>query len=217
MYSSQTAVTNNINELQSDVLGEKLTNNPLMKASSMVAKNKALKTTQKTVVNAINELQIIVSNFTETASKDLSTMYSVVGNFVKDSSLKSEITDRGADTIIALLANTYDSQIRISEKLNALSEKISQLEQYAFDDYEDIFHIPESETRSEFKLTYKPIGKIGIYIDGIRYFSDTISYDENTNTVTWINTAEKAEGFNITDADVVFEYDYDRRETMSNR
>ena len=217
MYSSQTAVTNNINELQSDVLGEKLTNNPLMKASSMVAKNKSLKTTQKTVVNAINELQIIVSNFTETASKDLSTMYSVVGNFAKDSSLKSEITDRGADTIIALLVNTYDSQIRISEKLNALSEKISQLEQYAFDDYEDIFHIPESETRSEFKLTYKPIGKIRIYIDGIRYFSDTISYDENTNTVTWINTAEKAEGFNITDADVVFEYDYDRNETMSNR
>ena len=217
MYSSQTAVTNNINELQSDVLGEKLTNNPLMKASSMVAKNKALKTTQKTVINAINELQIIVSNFTETASKDLSTMYSVVGNFAKDSSLKSEITDRGADTIIALLANTYDSQIRISEKLNALSEKISQLEQYAFDDYEDIFHIPESETRSEFKLTYKPIGKIRIYIDGIRYFSDTISYDENTNTVTWINTAEKVEGFNITDADVVFEYDYDRHETMSNR
>ena len=92
-----------------------------------------------------------------------------------------------------------------------IDEKISQLEQYAFDDYEDIFHIPESETRSEFKLTYKPIGQIRIYIDGIRYFSDTISYDENTNTVTWINTAEKAEGFNITDADVVFEYDYDRR------
>ena len=212
MYSSQTAITSNINELQSDVLGEKLTNNPLMKASSMTARNKALKTTQKTIVNAINELQIIVNNFTATASKDLSTMYSVVGNFAKDSSLKSEITNRGADTIIALLANTYDSQVRISEKLNALSGKISQLEQYALDDYEDIFHIPESETKSEFKLTYKPIGQIRIYIDGIRYFSDTISYDENTNTVTWINTAEKAEGFNITDADVVFEYDYDRRE-----
>lgn len=92
-----------------------------------------------------------------------------------------------------------------------IDEKISQLEQYAFDDYEDIFHIPESETRSEFKLTYKPIGQIRIYIDGIRYFRDTISYDESTNTVTWINTEEKAEGFNITDADVVFEYDYDRR------
>lgn len=213
MYSSTTELTTNINELQSDVLGEKLTNNPLMKSSSMTAKNKALKTTQKTVVNAINELITKINNFTDTTNKDLVTLYDVIGNFVKDGSLVTEINNRGAETIIALLINTYDTQKELVETVKTIKEKVTQLEQFALDDYEDTFHVSATETKSEFSLTHIPIGKIRIYIDGIRYFSDTISYDESNNTVTWINSSDKEEGFDITDADVVFEYDYNRNET----
>ena len=79
----------------------------------------------------------------------------------------------------------------------------------AQDAYEDVFHVREDETKSEFKLTYKPLGKIRMYIDGIRYFKECIEYDAITNTVKWTNGSDKIEGFDITDADVVFEYDYE--------
>ncbi len=77
------------------------------------------------------------------------------------------------------------------------------------DDYEDVFHVGEDEIKSEFKLTHKPVGKIRMYIDGIRYFKECIEYDAATNIVKWTNGSDKLEGFDINDADVVFEYDYE--------
>ena len=89
---------------------------------------------------------------------------------------------------------------------NSIADTVFALDK---DDYEEVFHVGEDETKSEFKLTHKPVGKIRMYIDGIRYFKECIEYDAATNTVKWTNGSDKVEGFDITDADVVFEYDYE--------
>ena len=99
---------------------------------------------------------------------------------------------------MALAAKAYDD--------------VQVIKDLARDDYEDVFHIAEGQTQSEFVLTHKPIGKIRMYIDGIRYFKECIEYDADNNTVKWVNKSENPEGFDITDADVVIEYDYNRAE-----
>ena len=76
------------------------------------------------------------------------------------------------------------------------------------ENYCDTFNVPEGQYRSVFKLTHKPLGKIRVYVDGIRYFDGCITFDAKKNEATWVNDSSQPEGFDITDADVVFEYDY---------
>ena len=56
MYSSTNGLTKNINELQSDILAEKLSNNPYLKYHVLIEKNKQLNTTSQTIIGAINEV-----------------------------------------------------------------------------------------------------------------------------------------------------------------
>ena len=198
MYSTPDELTTKINELQSDILGENLTNNPLMKASKFASKTKALDTNSKTIVTAVNEILKNLNSLSDKDNDSLNNIYSVLGNFVKTPELVNELTSRGAETVLALAAKAYDD--------------VQVIKDLARDDYEDVFHIAEGQTQSEFVLTHKPIGKIRMYIDGIRYFKECIEYDADTNTVKWVNTSENPEGFDITDADVVIEYDYNRAE-----
>jgi len=198
MYSTPDELTTKINELQSDILGENLTNNPLMKASKFASKTKALDTNSKTIVTAVNEILKNLNSLSDKDNDSLNNMYSVLGNFVKTPELVNELTSRGAETVLALAAKAYDD--------------VQVIKDLARDDYEDVFHIAEGQTQSEFVLTHKPIGKIRMYIDGIRYFKECIEYDADTNTVKWVNTSENPEGFDITDADVVIEYDYNKAE-----
>ena len=198
MYSTPDELTTKINELQSDILGENLTNNPLMKASKFASKTKALDTNSKTIVTAVNEILKNLNSLSDKDNDSLNNIYSVLGNFVKTPELVNELTSRGAETVLALAAKAYDD--------------VQVIKDLARDDYEDVFHIAEGQTQSEFVLTHKPIGKIRMYIDGIRYFKECIEYDADTNTVKWVNTSENPEGFDITDADVVIEYDYNKAE-----
>lgn len=194
MYSSETDITKNFSELQADILTEDTAKNSKMPAGKTAKKNKALKTENKTIVNAINELMSAQDKVLEKTDKSLKNIYDILGNFAVNPSLKNELTSRGAETVLELASKTYDA-------LQAIKDLVQ-------DDYEDMYHIAEGQTQSEFVLTHKPVGKLRIYVDGIRYFSDCIEYDSETNTVKWANDSSKPEGFDITDADVVIEYDY---------
>lgn len=191
MYSSTTEITKNINELQSDILGESLSKNPLMKKSSLPTKNKKLNTNQQVIVPAINEILKAQENLTKLTEDALNNMYRTLGNLSADSMLANKITSRGA-SVIDLLADITDLVTKV---------------------YEDKFYVAENENRTEFKLTHVPAGKIKLFIDGIRYFNGNdkenfFTYNKDTNTVTWINTDENTEGFQLSDMDVVFEYSY---------
>ena len=191
MYSSTTEITKNINELQSDILGENLSNNPLMKKSSLPTKNKKLNTNQQIIVPAINEILKAQEKLTKLTNDALNNMYRTLGDLSKDTMLANKITSRGA-SVIDLLADITDLVTKV---------------------YEDKFYVAENENRTEFKLTHVPAGKIKLFIDGIRYFNGNdkenfFTYNKSTNTVTWINTDESTEGFQLSDMDVVFEYSY---------
>lgn len=94
---------------------------------------------------------------------------------------------------------------------STISERLAML---AEDDYEDKFSVPEGEIRTQFTLTHKTIGKIRLFISGMRYFNNAdvkyFDFDADTNTITWTNTEEEQGGFQISGMDVVFEYDYDK-------
>ena len=160
MYSTPDELTTKITELQSDILGENLTNNPLMKASKFASKTKALDTNSKTIVTAVNEILKNLNSLSDKDNDSLNNIYSVLGNFVKTPELVNELTSRGAETVLALATKAYDD--------------VQVIKDLARDDYEDVFHIAEGQTQSEFVLTHKPIGKIRMYIYGIRYFKEFI-------------------------------------------
>ena len=106
------------------------------------------------------------------------------------------------------------------ESLQGNGNSTDQPPIFAKNDYEDKFSISKDEIRTQFVLTHKPIGKIRLFINGIRYFNNVnkkyFDYNSETNTVTWINTDEAQGGFPISDMDVVFEYDYakDKKNNM---
>lgn len=85
-------------------------------------------------------------------------------------------------------------------------------------EYEDSFFVKDGENRTNFALTHIPIGKIKLFIDGLRYFNgndkadELYTYDKNTNVVTWTNTDDTKEGFQLSDMAVVFEYSYSKNE-----
>ncbi len=103
------------------------------------------------------------------------------------------------------LFRKVDTKITEEDLDQDLIDKIANI---SINSFEDVFHVADGQTQSEFILTYKPIGKIRMYVDGLRYFQSCFQYNAATNTVKWINGASNPEGFDITDADVVFEYDY---------
>lgn len=92
-------------------------------------------------------------------------------------------------------------------------DRLSVVEKFSADDYEDEFEVGENETMSVFSLTHKPIGKVRFFIDGVRYFSNYYEYKPEDNTVVWLGTVSNMgndKGFDISDSTVVIEYDYDK-------
>lgn len=87
-------------------------------------------------------------------------------------------------------------------------------------EFEDVFSVAEGENRTDFQLTHIPVGKIKLFIDGLRYFNGNngadvfYTYDADTNTVKWTNTEESTEGFQLSDMNVVFEYSYSKDEKI---
>ena len=85
-------------------------------------------------------------------------------------------------------------------------------------EYEDSFFVKDGENRTKFALEHIPTGKIKLFIDGLRYFNgnnkadELYTYDKNTNIVTWTNTDDTKEGFQLSDMNVVFEYSYSKNE-----
>lgn len=108
---------------------------------------------------------------------------------------------------------------KIVDVLTYLFDQGARLSQFALDDYEEV-HTAVKPTDT-IGLKYRPIGKIRIYINGKREFNNpndetnkVFTYDSETNAVTFNSTNM---GYLIGDGTdtVVFEYDYDRRETTT--
>lgn len=149
----------------------------------------------------------------------------VKANETAISTNKDSIDTLKTDTDISSLFTNSRKELKslsskkIADVLGYLFDQSATFAQFALDDYEEV-HTAVKPT-STISLKYRPIGKIRIYINGKREFNNpndetnkVFTYDSEANTVTFNSTKM---GYLIGDGTdtVVFEYDYDRRDTTN--
>jgi len=181
-----------LNELQDQILTSNVTDNPLMKPSKIRSKNKMLETNNKGVVQAINEIFEKSKQIETYTTESVLAQNQLIGDAYNDPDLMRKLKSIAPNVIDALID---------------VKSEVDNILQFVLDDYEDVFTVNKNIT--EFKLTYTPIGKIRMYVNGVRQFKTCFRYNPTKNSVTWIFTADKG-GFDIEDSEVVFEYDYNR-------
>lgn len=181
-------------ELQEKVLTRDITENPLMTPSKINTKNKTLPTKCKGVVQSITETYKKVQQLEEYETEFATFQNSIVGDAFNDPTMLDKLKSV-APTVI--------------DGLVSLKDEIDSILQFVLDDYEDVFTV--TEPVEEFILTNVPIGKIRMYVNGVRQFRTCFKYNKTKNSISWVFTAENG-GFDIEDSEVVFEYDYNREE-----
>lgn len=184
--------TDTMNEIQEQVLTTNVTDNPLMPYNKIARKNKQLNTNNKAVIQAVNELFSKSTQVEKYTTDSVIAQNKIIGDAINDPDMLNKLKGV-APTIIDALVNTKN--------------QIDDLLQFILDDYEDVFNVTDAV--AEFPLTHVPIGKIKMYINGMRQFRTTFEYNKDTNTISWLYVPEKG-GFDIEDSEVVFEYDYNR-------
>lgn len=181
-----------LNELQDSILTSNVTDNPLMKYSKIASRNKVLKTNNKGVVQSINELYDKSVQIEAYTTESVLSQNKLIGDANNDPDMMRKLK--------SIAPNVIDGLIEIKQQ-------VDQVLQFVLDDYEDVFTVHNPVT--EFRLTYVPIGKVRMYVNGVRQFRTSFRLNKSTNSITWIFTSEKG-GFDIEDSEVVFEYDYNR-------
>lgn len=203
MYSSTAGLTKNINELQSDVLTEKLSDNPYMKYHVIIEKNKQLNTTSKNIVGAINEVLRKTNTASTTNKAALAELYNVLGHVGVQPELTKKVLAQ-APSLIQLVLDMLD-RIDSNDALRTVSTK----DQYTV-----------RETRQDsFRLSHKPRNEeIKVFINGVQYsnvHTTAFTYDQDQNLVIWQFT-EANGGFDIVDSEVVIEYQYDLKKEIED-
>ena len=183
-----------LDELQDQILTSNVTDNSLMKPSKIKSKNKQLMTNCKGVVQAINEVYEKGKQIEEYTTRSVLEQNALIGDAYNDPAVMKKLKSLAPSVI---------------EGLVVVKNQIDDVLQLVLDDYEDVFSV--NNTITEFKLTYVPIGKIRMYVNGVRQFKTCFRYNPSRNSVTWVFTKEKG-GFDIEDSEVVFEYDYNRED-----
>lgn len=110
MYSTTTSITDNIEELQADILLENLSQNGLFTASNIAMLNKALDTNKKNIVQAINEINTAFSNLKTTTTESLKQQYEMLGDFKTDPELIEKIQQIDENLALALLKTNSEVQ-----------------------------------------------------------------------------------------------------------
>lgn len=198
-----------IEKLQADMVSIDTATNPAVKKiNSRFSKSKkyCLETTYTKITPAINDLNETQKKLTSSLTQTVDSVALVMGNTTEDPELKT----RFEECVTALSTIT---DVTVLNSVMDILQRLSVVEKFSTDDFEDEFEIGETDTKSVFTLTHKPIGKVRFYIDGVRYFSNYYQYNPDDNTVVWLGTVSNMgndKGFDISDSTVVIEYDYDK-------
>ena len=201
MYSSTGAITRNINELQSDILAERLSNNPYLKYHVLIEKNKQLGTTQQTIIGAINEVLRKVNSASNTNKAALAELYNVLGHVGTHPELTRQVLAQ-APSLIELVLNMKNKLDSIDEARNVeIKEQFvtGEIPQYIF----GLTHEPKDES-------------LKVFVNGVQYFNTNtlaFTYEPRDKQVTWIFTEENG-GFDLANSEVIFEYKYDLKKEL---
>lgn len=198
-----------IRKLQADIVSIDTATNPAIKKinSNFNPSKKYILTTSLTKITpAINALSKVQNDLKVSLNKSVNSVFDFVGNVSSDIELRNKFEEY-------IKSHTSVTDITIINIIMEIIDRLSVVEKFSADDYEDEFEVGENETMSVFSLTHKPIGKVRFFIDGVRYFSNYYEYKTEDNTVIWLGTVDnmgKDKGFEISDSTVVIEYDYDK-------
>lgn len=198
-----------IQKLQADIVSIDTATNPAIKKinSRLSPSKKYILTTSLTKITpAINALSKAQNDLEISLNESVESVFNFVGNVSSDIELRNKFEEY-------IKSHTSVTDITIINIIVEIINRLSVVEKFSADDYEDEFEVGENETMSVFSLTHKPIGKVRFFIDGVRYFSNYYEYKPENNTVIWLGTVNnmgKDKGFEISDSTVVIEYDYDK-------
>lgn len=198
-----------IQKLQADIVSIDTATNPAIKKinSRLSPSKKYILTTSLTKITpAINALSKAQDDLETSLNESVESVFNFVGNVSSDIELRNKFEEY-------IKSHTSVTDITIINIIVEIINRLSVVEKFSADDYEDEFEVGENETMSVFSLTHKPIGKVRFFIDGVRYFSNYYEYKPENNTVIWLGTVDnmgKDKGFEISDSTVVIEYDYDK-------
>lgn len=198
-----------IQKLQADIVSIDTATNPAIKKinSRLSPSKKYILTTRLTKITpAINALSKAQDDLETSLNESVESVFNFVGNVSSDIELRNKFEEY-------IKSHTSVTDITIINIIVEIIDRLSVVEKFSADDYEDEFEVGENETMSVFSLTHKPIGKVRFFIDGVRYFSNYYEYKPENNTVIWLGTESnmgKDKGFEISDSTVVIEYDYDK-------
>lgn len=198
-----------IQKLQADIVSIDTATNPAIKKinSRLSPSKKYILTTRLTKITpAINALSKAQDDLETSLNESVESVFNFVGNVSSDIELRNKFEEY-------IKSHTSVTDITIINIIVEIINRLSVVEKFSADDYEDEFEVGENETMSVFSLTHKPIGKVRFFIDGVRYFSNYYEYKPENNTVIWLGTVNnmgKDKGFEISDSTVVIEYDYDK-------
>ena len=198
-----------IQKLQADIVSIDTATNPAIKKinSRLSPSKKYILTTSLTKITpAINALSKAQDDLKTSLNESVESVFNFVGNVSSDIELRNKFEEY-------IKSHTSVTDITIINIIVEIINRLSVVEKFSADDYEDEFEVGENETMSVFSLTHKPIGKVRFFIDGVRYFSNYYEYKPENNTVIWLGTVDnmgKDKGFEISDSTVVIEYDYDK-------
>lgn len=198
-----------IQKLQADIVSIDTATNPAIKKinSRLSPSKKYILTTRLTKITpAINALSKAQDDLETSLNESVESVFNFVGNVSSDIELRNKFEEY-------IKSHTSVTDITIINIIVEIINRLSVVEKFSADDYEDEFEVGENETMSVFSLTHKPIGKVRFFIDGVRYFSNYYEYKPENNTVIWLGTVDnmgKDKGFEISDSTVVIEYDYDK-------
>ena len=198
-----------IQKLQADIVSIDTATNPAIKKinSRLSPSKKYILTTSLTKITPeINALSKAQDDLETSLNESVESVFNFVGNVSSDIELRNKFEEY-------IKSHTSVTDITIINIIVEIIDRLSVVEKFSADDYEDEFEVGENETMSVFSLTHKPIGKVRFFIDGVRYFSNYYEYKPENNTVIWLGTVDnmgKDKGFEISDSTVVIEYDYDK-------
>lgn len=198
-----------IQKLQADIVSIDTATNPAIKKinSRLSPSKKYILTTRLTKITpAINALSKAQDDLETSLNESVESIFNFVGNVSSDIELRNKFEEY-------IKSHTSVTDITIINIIVEIINRLSVVEKFSADDYEDEFEVGENETMSVFSLTHKPIGKVRFFIDGVRYFSNYYQYNPDDNTVVWLGTVSnmgKDKGFDISDSTVIIEYDYDK-------
>ena len=102
---------------QYDILFETTETNPYLKASARASKNKALKTSDKRIIQAINENKSRIDSINSTVISTLNAQNAIIGNQLGDPNLKAAFDATG-------YANLSDGIIKLDTKTGKMEKQI---------------------------------------------------------------------------------------------